>query len=64
MEDALATYLYLIDPPKDGESSPIDPKKIVIAGDSAGGGLTFALLIAIRDAGLPSPGGAMTLSPW
>lgn len=64
VEDALATYLYLIDPPKNEESQPIDPQKIVIAGDSAGGGLTFALLMAIRDAGLPAPAGAMTLSPW
>lgn len=64
VEDALATYLYLIDPPKDDESYPIDPKKIVIAGDSAGGGLTFSLLMAIRNVGLPAPGGAMTLSPW
>ncbi|CEP13059.1 hypothetical protein [Parasitella parasitica] len=64
VEDALATYLYLIDPPKEEGTQPIDPKKIVIAGDSAGGGLTFATLMVIRDAGLPAPGGAMTLSPW
>ncbi|KAI8372357.1 Alpha/Beta hydrolase protein [Choanephora cucurbitarum] len=65
VEDALATYLYLIDPPKDSEHmQPVDPKKIVVAGDSAGGGLTMALLIAIRDAGLPAPAGAMALSPW
>ncbi|KAI8644939.1 Alpha/Beta hydrolase protein [Parasitella parasitica] len=64
VEDALATYLYLIDPPKDEDTQPIDPKKIVIAGDSAGGGLTFATLMVIRDAGLPAPGGAMALSPW
>ncbi|KAI9480961.1 MAG: Alpha/Beta hydrolase protein [Benjaminiella poitrasii] len=64
LEDALATYLYMIDPPKDNDIHPIDPKKIVISGDSAGGGLTFALLIAIRDSGLPAPAGAMTLSPW
>lgn len=64
VEDALATYLYLIDPPKEEGNQPIDPRKIVIAGDSAGGGLTFATLMAIRDAGLPAPGGAMTLSPW
>ncbi|KAI8380050.1 Alpha/Beta hydrolase protein [Blakeslea trispora] len=65
VEDALATYLYLIDPPKDSENiQPVNPKKIVVAGDSAGGGLTMALLIAIRDAGLPAPAGAMALSPW
>jgi acetyl esterase/lipase len=60
----LATYLYLIDPPRSEPSSPIDPNKIVIAGDSAGGGLTFALLLAIRDGQLPLPAGGMTLSAW
>ncbi|KAI9319136.1 Alpha/Beta hydrolase protein, partial [Dichotomocladium elegans] len=61
VEDALAAYLYLIDPPT---GPPVDPSNIVIAGDSAGGGLVFALLLAIRDAGLAAPAGAMTLSPW
>ncbi|KAL0090363.1 Alpha/Beta hydrolase protein [Phycomyces blakesleeanus] len=64
VEDALAGYLYLINPPPDAGFSPVDPKKIVIAGDSAGGGLTLALLMAIRDARLPPPAGAMPLSPW
>ncbi|KAG0177668.1 hypothetical protein DFQ28_009475 [Apophysomyces sp. BC1034] len=64
VEDALAAYLQLIDPPRDASYKPIDPKKIVIAGDSAGGGLTFALLLVLRDANLPLPAGAMTLSPW
>lgn len=54
----------MIDPPRSEPSSPIDPKKIVIAGDSAGGGLTFALLLAIRDGQLPLPAGGMTLSAW
>ena len=40
------------------------PGKIVIAGDSAGGGLTLALLLAIRDAGLPMPAAAIPISPW
>ncbi|KAI7849262.1 Alpha/Beta hydrolase protein [Circinella umbellata] len=62
VEDALAAYIYMVDPPEGIE--PIDPKSIVIAGDSAGGGLTFSLLLTLRDAGLPLPGGAMTLSPW
>ncbi|KAI9270680.1 Alpha/Beta hydrolase protein [Phascolomyces articulosus] len=62
VEDALAAYLYMVDPPEGIE--PIDPESIVVAGDSAGGGLTFSLLLALRDAGLPLPGGAMTLSPW
>ncbi|CAO3678550.1 unnamed protein product [Rhizopus stolonifer] len=62
VEDSLATYLYLIDPPE--HTKAIDPKKIVISGDSAGGGLTMALLLAIRDAKLPLPAGGMPISPW
>ena len=33
-------------------------------GDSAGGGLTFAALLALREAGLPQPAAAVCLSPW
>jgi len=40
------------------------PHLIAIAGDSAGGGLTVATLVAIRDAGLPMPSAAALLSPW
>ncbi|KAI8890002.1 alpha/beta-hydrolase [Backusella circina FSU 941] len=61
LEDAMAAYLYLIDPPKG--IAPIDPKKIVLSGDSSGGGLAISLLIAIRDAGLPQPGSAVVFSP-
>ncbi|KAI9494724.1 Alpha/Beta hydrolase protein [Zychaea mexicana] len=62
VEDALAAYLYMLDPPEGID--PVDPNSIVVAGDSAGGGLSLSLLLALRDAGLPLPGGAMTLSPW
>jgi acetyl esterase/lipase len=41
-----------------------DPSKIVIAGDSAGEGLSLALLTLIREAGLPMPAGAVLISPW
>jgi epsilon-lactone hydrolase len=37
---------------------------IVLAGDSAGGGLVASLMIAARDAGLPMPAGALLISPW
>ena len=40
------------------------PSGIVFAGDSAGGGLAVASLLALRDAALPMPGGAFLLSPW
>jgi acetyl esterase/lipase len=42
----------------------VSPDRVIIAGDSAGGGLTVALLLALRDLGLPLPAGATTLSPW
>lgn len=63
LQDALAAYLYLIRPPPDAAHLPIDPAKITIAGDSAGGGLTLALLALIRDAGLPAPAGGQSSLP-
>jgi acetyl esterase/lipase len=41
-----------------------DPKSITFMGDSAGGGMSFALCHAVRDAGLPQPSDAVLLSPW
>ncbi len=41
----------------------MDPERIVVAGDSAGGNLALALLLRIRDAGIPLPAGAALLSP-
>ncbi len=58
IDDALAAYRWLV------EDQGIPADNIVIAGDSAGGGLTIATLVAIRDAGLPSPAGGWCLSPW
>jgi monoterpene epsilon-lactone hydrolase len=37
---------------------------MVIAGDSAGGGLSVSLMLALRDAGLPLPAAGICLSPW
>ncbi|RIB19220.1 Alpha/Beta hydrolase protein [Gigaspora rosea] len=59
--DCLAAYLYLINPGPDAGFKPINPKKIVIAGESAGAGLAFSMLLFLRDAGLPLPGGAIGL---
>ena len=64
VQDVLAGYLYLIDPPPEARHKPIDPAHIVIAGDSAGGGLALALLGVLRDLGKPMPAGAVLLSPW
>lgn len=55
LHDALAAYEALL-----AESDA----PVVIAGDSAGGGLTLATLLAIRERGLPRPAGAVLLSPW
>jgi len=56
LEDTLAAYQWLLDA---GYAS----SQIVIAGDSAGGGLTLAALVALRDAGDPLPAGAVCISP-
>ena len=42
----------------------VEPRRLVIAGDSAGGGLTMATALRLRDAGDPLPGGLALLSPW
>ncbi|MCY0387307.1 alpha/beta hydrolase fold domain-containing protein [Robbsia sp. Bb-Pol-6] len=57
LDDALAAYRGLL---ADG----IAPTTIVVAGDSAGGGLTLALLLALRDAGDPLPAAGVLFSPW
>jgi acetyl esterase/lipase len=57
VEDATAAYRWLL-------STGVDPARTVIAGDSAGGGLTVATLVALRDAGDPLPAAAVCLSPW
>ena len=64
LQDCLAAYLYLIRPPEGAEHKPVNPARIVLAGDSAGGNICLALLCLLRDAGLPLPAGAMLLSPW
>jgi acetyl esterase/lipase len=55
--DAMASYLWLLD-------QGIAPENILIGGDSAGGHLALSTLLAIRDDELPSPRGAIALSPW
>jgi hypothetical protein len=56
--------LYLVDPPPSALHKPIDPSKIVFAGDSAGGNLCITVLTILRDMGLPLPAGAVLISPW
>jgi monoterpene epsilon-lactone hydrolase len=57
LEDALAGYRFLL-------SSGIEARNIAVAGDSAGGGLTIATLVSLRDAGLALPRCAWCISPW
>ncbi len=57
VDDVVAAYGALI-------AQGIDPSRIVFAGDSAGGGLTVAALIALRHTGKPLPAAALLLSPW
>lgn len=64
VQDVLAGYLYLIRPPPEARHKAIDPSQIVVAGDSAGGGLCLALLGILRDLDLPMPAGGVLLSPW
>jgi len=57
LEDAVAVYRWLL-------GQGFAPAQIIIAGDSAGGGLTLAALLALRDGGQPLPAGAVCISPW
>ena len=45
-------------------SNGFESRRLLIAGDSAGGGLTLATLLDLRDGGEPLPAGAVCLSPW
>jgi monoterpene epsilon-lactone hydrolase len=57
VEDAVAAYKGL-------SESGLAPAKLAIAGDSAGGGLTIATLVSLRDQDIPLPACAVALSPW
>jgi monoterpene epsilon-lactone hydrolase len=57
LQDATTAYRWLV-------KQEADPAYTVVAGDSAGGGLTIALLAAMRDAGDRLPAAAVCMSPW
>jgi acetyl esterase/lipase len=57
VEDAVAAYRFVI-----GQGA--DPARVALAGDSAGGGLAIAALVALREAGDRLPGAGNGLSPW
>ncbi|KAI5836017.1 alpha/beta-hydrolase [Schizophyllum commune Tattone D] len=58
LHDVVSAYLRLV------EDLQIPAANIVLAGDSAGGGLTAALLLYLRDNDYPLPSGAILMSPW
>lgn len=57
VEDGLAAYAGLL-------GSGARPGRVVLAGDSAGGGLAVATLLAARERGLPQPAAVAVFSPW
>jgi acetyl esterase/lipase len=56
LDDALSVYRALV--------AQHDPRTLVVAGDSAGGGLSVALLLRVREEGLPQPAAAALFSPF
>ncbi len=56
LQDTYRAYLWLLD-------QGFAPERIVLGGESAGGSLVLALLLALKRAGLPQPGGAFAISP-
>ena len=57
VDDAVTAYRYVLE---EGHQ----PADIVLAGDSAGGGLCFMLMLRLKEEGLPLPAGSALLSPW
>lgn len=57
LDDAFLAYRWML-------SSGIEPLNLAVAGDSAGGGLTLALLTTLRDRGEALPSCAVCISPW
>lgn len=57
LEDALESYQYLL-------RKGYDPKQIALCGESAGGGLIYALCLQLKEDNLPLPGGLISMSPW
>ncbi len=57
LEDALESYRYLLD-------KGYGPEHITLCGESAGGGLCYALCLRLRELGMPQPCGIVAISPW
>ena len=61
LEDCIRAYDWLA---RTGPAGPAPAAALFIAGDSAGGGLALATLLALRDRGLPLPDGGIAISPF
>jgi acetyl esterase/lipase len=57
LDDALKAYRWLL-------AHGVQPDRIAIGGDSAGGGLTLAVMVSLRERGLPLPACGWCISPW
>jgi len=57
VDDAVTSYHWLLE-------NKINPEKIIVGGDSAGGGLAIALPLKLRAISVPLPAGIICLSPW
>lgn len=57
VEDAVASYQWVVD-------QGISAERVIVAGDSAGGGLAAALMVKLKELGLAQPKAAVLLSPW
>lgn len=58
LEDSTAAYRWLV------STEGVNPNNLIIAGESAGGGLTLATLLNLRDTGFDLPVAAVCISPW
>lgn len=57
LDDAMIAYKYLL-------NHGYSHENILIAGESAGGGLCYALALKLRSLSMPMPAGILTISPW
>jgi acetyl esterase/lipase len=57
VDDAVAVWRWMLE-------EGVEPERAIIAGDSAGGGLTLATALKLKAEGLPQPAGLFVISPW
>jgi monoterpene epsilon-lactone hydrolase len=57
IEDVVAAYQWMLD-------RGVEPQRVTLSGDSSGGGLVVSVLVALKQRGLPQPGGAILMCPW